>query len=443
MISILLPSRGRPEKLRTVITAIADTVAHPKKIEVIIRIDDDDPADYDFGMPKFCRLSTGPRPESKVAAYNAAYRLAKGDILMPLGDDSIFVSKSWDEIIKKEFADRPDGILLLYGQDGVQNEKLATHYIISRKMADALGYFSPPMFKGYFGDNFMMDLAQRIGRIKYNSKIAIDHQAAHVGKGKQDETFKSSIGLFQEDKKRYLSSGDEMKRAAAILSKLKAPDQEIHLAIGIPCNFQMVPLAFFESIMLMERPNFELVMKAIGHIDDMRNDIVKAAQEAGCTHLIMMDTDMIYHPQTITRLLSHHLPVVGAMTFRRYPPFDPLMLQKGEKKYRTVDTDGWEEGDLVEVDATGTGCLMFDMKVFEKMPFPWFKFRKNEDGSTIGEDIGFCQDLKAAGYRIFVDTAVPSSHLTTLAVDMQTHLLYKARARAIIRHSKRQGEQAA
>ncbi len=209
-----------------------------------------------------------------------------------------------------------------------------------------------------------------------------------------------------------------------------------HLAIGIPCDFPMVPIAFFQSMMVMERPSFELLMNDNGHIDDLRNNLVMMAQKACCTQLIMMDTDMVYHPQTIPRLLSHRLPIVGALTFRRYPPFDPLLMSKpeGAKKYQL--TEGWEEGDLVEVDATGAGCLMFDMEIFSSMPYPWFKMRKNPDGSPIGEDIGFCQDLKAAGYKIFVDTSVPSAHLTTLAIDMATHNLYKAKKAAQLRAQK-------
>lgn len=438
MISIILPSRGRPEKLKEVIQAIADTVSNPENIEVIIRVDDDDPDSYLFGLPLFCRVISGPRLESKVAVYNESIGMANGDLLMPMGDDSFLISKGWDEIIEKEFAKYPDKILLLYGKDGIHNQRLATHFIISRKMADALGYFSPTLFKAYFGDNFMTDLAVRIRRIKYNPEIVIEHRAAHVGKAKDDETFNDSIGHFQEDQKRYIASAEDLNRAAAILSNLKAEDNgEIKLAIGIPCNFQMVPLAFFESMMLLERPDFELIMKDAGHIDDMRNDVVLTAQRAGCTHLIMMDTDMIYHPQTITKLLAHNLPIVGALTFRRYPPFDPLMLKQAENyKYKTIAE--WNEGELIEVDATGTGCIMFNMGIFDKMPFPWFRVRKNPDGSVIGEDIGFCKDLKEAGYKIFVDTAIPSSHLTTLAVNMNTHLLFKARTKARLRQLQKE-----
>jgi hypothetical protein len=199
----------------------------------------------------------------------------------------------------------------------------------------------------------------------------------------------------------------------------------LHLAIGVPCSFPTVPFDFFRSFSLMEKPDYTLITKTNGPIDTLRNDIVEKALSVGATKLLMMDVDMIYHPKTITNLLGRRLPVVGAVCFRRYPPFDPIMLRVEDDRYESVED--WEEGELVEVDATGAGCLMFDMNIFKKMPYPWFQFRKGtQKWEVIGEDVGFCQDLKAAGYKIFVDTSVPADHLTTMAVNRNTNRLYRS-----------------
>lgn len=200
------------------------------------------------------------------------------------------------------------------------------------------------------------------------------------------------------------------------------------LGIGIPLSFPMIPAGFFYSFAVMDRPNYILFHEDNGPLDALRNNIVDRALRERCSHLVMMDTDMEYHEQTIPRLLSHRLPIVGALCYRRYPPFDPLMLQ-GDPMIGYESIDKWDDGALVEVDASGTGCLLFDMCVFRKMPAPWFKFRPNPNekvGGVIGEDIGFCWDLKRAGYKIFVDTTVPANHLTTLAVNDATYRLYKA-----------------
>jgi len=196
------------------------------------------------------------------------------------------------------------------------------------------------------------------------------------------------------------------------------------LGIGLPLSYHMIPSAFFDSFISMEKPPFVYLRTSNGPIDEMRNAIVKDAFESNCTHLIMMDTDQVYDPKTIPRLLSHNLPIVGCLVYRRYPPFDPLMLRGEMGKYQTVEE--WDKDALVEVDATGTGCLLFDMEVFRKMPAPWFRARREpETGKPIGEDIGFCSELRAAGYKVFVDTAVPAGHLSQMQITDGSWRLYR------------------
>lgn len=204
----------------------------------------------------------------------------------------------------------------------------------------------------------------------------------------------------------------------------------LHLAIGIPLSFPWVPSSFFHSFIQMEKPNFTYIYAdSTGPIHELRNNIVEKAMAVGATRLLMCDVDQVYHPKTIPRLLSHKLPVVGALVHRRYPPFDSLMMKfvKIDENTNAFESiDDWEPGALVEVDATGTGCIMFDMKVFRKISKPWFKAQYNPDGSPIGEDFGFCQELKMTGYKIFVDTSVPAGHLTTMIVSTETSRLYRA-----------------
>lgn len=198
------------------------------------------------------------------------------------------------------------------------------------------------------------------------------------------------------------------------------------LGIGIPLSFPMVPAAFFHSFIMMERPKFVYLSASNGPVDEMRNRLVEQAQASGCSHLIMMDTDMIYHKKTITRLLSLRLPVVGALCYRRYPPFDPIMYRGKINEYEGITE--WEKDGLVEVDATGTGCIMFDMRVFDRIDPPWFRFEQNPDqevGGVIGEDIGFCSRLREVGYQIFVDTSVPAGHLTWMEINESSWRLYK------------------
>jgi hypothetical protein len=207
---------------------------------------------------------------------------------------------------------------------------------------------------------------------------------------------------------------------------IKRALSNIRLGIGIPLTFPYVPSAFFDSYNLMEKPDYEYIREQNGPVDEMRNNLVRRAKVAGCSHLLMMDVDQIYHPKTFTTLMSHNLPVVGCMIHRRYPPFDPLMYRGEMNEYLPVED--FKEGDLVEVDATGTGCLLMNMEVFDILPDPWFKFSPNPDPDRkgiVGEDFIFCWHLRQAGIPIYVDTSVPAAHITMFEVNMDTYKFFK------------------
>lgn len=202
------------------------------------------------------------------------------------------------------------------------------------------------------------------------------------------------------------------------------------LGIGIPNTWTHVPSAFFETFALMEKPDFLFIRERNGPLDALRNNIVRRAVNGGCSHLLMIDTDHELHPLTIKSLLSRKKPIVAAQTFRRYPPFDPIMLKGRVNNYSLIED--WEPGALIEVDATGTGIIMYETWIFDEIKPPWFKFRRNpnkkyrdDPNKDIGEDISFCSRLQKAGFKIYVDTAVPCKHISMFSVCEKTYRFYK------------------
>ena len=202
----------------------------------------------------------------------------------------------------------------------------------------------------------------------------------------------------------------------------------VKIGLGIPCNFPMVHTAVMDSLMLLESiPDVPFVYLRAnnGYIDGLRNQLVEKALASNCSHLLMLDADMIYPNDTVIKLYERNLDVVSGLIWKRYPPFDSLMYKGDLNNFKRIES--WEDGELVEVDATGTGCIMYKMEVFKKIPSPWFEFVENPDheiGGEIGEDIGFCLKLKKAGYKIYTDTSVKTAHLTTLSVNEATHKLF-------------------
>lgn len=231
---------------------------------------------------------------------------------------------------------------------------------------------------------------------------------------------------FDENIKHWESQLEEFIRLTQ--GYAQKTDDSIRLAIGVPCSFPMIPSSFFHSYALMNKPAHIYIYENNGHIDDLRNNIVERALYEGATHLIMMDVDQVYPVETINKLLAHNLPVVGCRVHRRYPPFDSLMLRLEKVDENTnayISVDEWKEGELVEVDATGGGCVMFNMDVFRALKYPWYETKIQENGRVLGEDIHLCQKIQQAGYKIFVDSSLEVGHLATMIVNGATNRLYR------------------
>ena len=175
-------------------------------------------------------------------------------------------------------------------------------------------------------------------------------------------------------------------------------EKDIKMAIGIPLSWHYVPSDFFDSCLVMNKHNAEVIRSSFGPIHEMRNTIALRALELDCTHLIFLDCDMVYPRDTITRLLSHDKEIVGALTFKRCPDFNPLCYS-GEP-YKMIQIDPIPE-ELFEVTATGTGCLMIKTHVFENLEYPWFEF-VNRDGNLVGEDINFCYNAREKGFKVCI-----------------------------------------
>jgi hypothetical protein len=99
-------------------------------------------------------------------------------------------------------------------------------------------------------------------------------------------------------------------------------------------------------------------------------------------------------------------------------------------------------GDLIEVDAIGCGCVLYNMAVFEQLPPPWFEDKSNvrlgSSKSGPGEDINICYKLRGMGVSIWVDTSIAIDHLALLAVNRGFYTLFKKLL--ALKHEEAKGE---
>jgi len=130
-----------------------------------------------------------------------------------------------------------------------------------------------------------------------------------------------------------------------------------------------------------------------------REGVLEAALERQATHLLWLDTDMAFPPDTAVRLARHDRPIVAANCVMK----DPRLLCTAQRSGKRIATTPASTG-LEAVDSVGMAVMLMRTDVVRQLPRPWFRHGENtETGADVGEDITFCRALRAAGHAILID----------------------------------------
>ena len=176
------------------------------------------------------------------------------------------------------------------------------------------------------------------------------------------------------------------------------------------------------------RLRLETFMVGSSMLTESRHRLAAEALAWEADHMLCLDADHIFPPDTLVRLLAHNLPVVGCNYPRRFSPTAPTAA--------ALPTDGEKEGGLLytteekaragEVEACahlGFGVLLIEMRVFDALQaraeadavrdglpadganfLPLFLFEPTADKvGMVGEDVFFFRKLAAAGIRPYCD----------------------------------------
>src|SRR6266705_3622822 len=98
MISILLPTRKRPQFLERMVNSARETCAVPP--EIVVYVDDDDPESAVKAEELGLKLIIGPRI-IMTDYWNQCYAKSAGDIVMQAGDDIVFRTPGWDAMVEE------------------------------------------------------------------------------------------------------------------------------------------------------------------------------------------------------------------------------------------------------------------------------------------------------------------------------------------------------
>lgn len=213
----------------------------------------------------------------------------------------------------------------------------------------------------------------------------------------------------------------------------------IRLAIAIPVygqtcakftlSLSQALIHFLECRMVDHEGNplereVDIFMVSCSMLTESRHRLVAEALAWKATHLLWLDADHVFPKDTIPRLLSHNLDVVGANYPRRVTPtaptavrIDPTEDDADVKNLVYTTREKANDCEIEEVAHCGFGVCLVNMQVLDMLQMkadeedgnfmPLFQFESTPGKlGMIGEDVFFFNKVRAAGGRVFVDHAL-------------------------------------
>jgi FkbM family methyltransferase len=151
-----------------------------------------------------------------------------------------------------------------------------------------------------------------------------------------------------------------------------------------------------------------------------RNVLAAEFLKSDCTHLLFLDTDLIFSGDQIKRLVEHDLPIVAGLYPKKQRELAWVCNMLPDEQ---PDANG-----IQRIKYAGTGCLLIKREVFERMidAHPEIAYRPDNGeegekwdffsvgvhkGRYLSEDWFFCQRALDLGYDVCADTRVILKHV--------------------------------
>jgi GT2 family glycosyltransferase len=191
---------------------------------------------------------------------------------------------------------------------------------------------------------------------------------------------------------------------------------ETKIGICIPL-YNQVPSIFFKSfvnffVSLAQKYPTRLFTVDSTAVDVARNVLVENFLQSDCSHLLFLDSDMVLPANVLDVLLGRGKDMVSALYVLR-KVHRPCYRFFKDGHYRAPEKI--EPNKLLEVDAVGLGCCLIKRAVLERLSRehpqkPLFRMDYRGRTEVLGEDAFFCELVRRAGFKIFVDTSVLVGH---------------------------------
>ena len=141
---------------------------------------------------------------------------------------------------------------------------------------------------------------------------------------------------------------------------------------------------------------------------DARDKIAMDALVSEVDWVMWLDSDIVYDPDIIIKLMAHDKDMVTGLYYKRTPPYTPC-IYKLEDERLSVYLD-YPEDELFKVEAAGFGCMLMKASVIKAVheKYGGCFFPVNGIG---GEDLSFIKRARECGIEVWCDSSVKCGHV--------------------------------
>lgn len=187
MISVLIPSRGRPELYARAVASLLDHASHPEQVEILARLDEDDYNQYQ-GLPGRLVVDIPLGYGGQHDYNNQLAELATGEWLMVFNDDALMQTQGWDDVIHEH-----EGFHLL-SLDNNNGRQYACFPAVPRKWYEICGHLALDCRI----DSWMQEVAHEVGCFVEENRVFILHDRHDLTGNNDDETYRATKLVGQE-----------------------------------------------------------------------------------------------------------------------------------------------------------------------------------------------------------------------------------------------------
>ena len=141
-----------------------------------------------------------------------------------------------------------------------------------------------------------------------------------------------------------------------------------------------------------------------------RDNLVLDAINGQFTHVLWLDSDMVFDDDILYKLTAHKKAFVTGLAYTRRPPFESCVFTSIEPFVRPDDIPD----DIFEIEACGFACVFIDVRIMSRVLMKYFECF--DPIPSFGEDIAFCIRARKLGFHIWCEPSAKVGHIGSVIV---------------------------